>query len=271
MEDAMTIQSITPDQKEQFDRFCKDVCDSALEEINPDKKSLQRLIKRSDEFQMRIVHDIRRFMEKVSDYRLAREILGKGFISPEEIMRTYRNVVYTDDQLVQFSDTVPSHETIEWCRDNNYVLVAGPPRPASFSEVCNPKALDRFHMKKGCLDNEWYEDDFYPDHKVYTRWIMLRKEPIPGSINEDWKRQKAMLSESETVPNIAEVAWCVSIYEAVRSIRLLRQGIQARTSSFEYADGNQLSVFNSVDGLFVSHHDEHYRSADLGLLPSRKE
>lgn len=261
----MTIQSITSDQQKQFNRFVEDASNRALREANLDKDSLQRIFERGGEFQAYIVAGVRRFTAKVPDYDLARTILGKDFISPEEVAKSRKGVVYTDDQLAQFGDTVPSQEVLEWCRDNSYMVVAGPNKPMSLLEVRDLRS-DYFYSKEG----GWYaEQAFAQNDKAETRWIMLRKEPVPGSTSKNWNEQQALLSDDEATLNAAEVVWCVTTYKAVRNIYLL-PSVYVRTSSLG-SDGDRVNVghFDSV-GLRVDSYWDAYRNGNVGLSTARK-
>lgn len=262
----MTIQSITSDQQKQFNRFVEDASNRALKEIGPDKDGLQRLFGRGGEFQAYLVAGINRFTAKVPDYDLARAILGKDFISPEEVAKSRKGVVYTDDQLAQFGDTVPSQEVLEWCRDNGYMVVAGPAKPMSMLEIRDLRS-DYFYSKKG----GWYaERAFARDDKADTRWIMLRKEPVPESTSKNWGEQQALLSDNEITPNAAEVVWCVTTYKAVRNVYLL-PSIYVRTSSLD-SDGHRVHVgYFVAEGLCVSSWHDDLRSGDIGLSAARKQ
>lgn len=55
----MTTQSITSGQTKQYKRFVEDAADKALAEVGLDRDGLQKLIKNGDEFQARIIADIR--------------------------------------------------------------------------------------------------------------------------------------------------------------------------------------------------------------------
>lgn len=229
-----------------------------------DEDSAQRLNEHPG-FAAYMLAGISRFSAKAPDYELARTILGKDFISPEGVMKSRKAIVYTDDQLAQFGDTVPSQEVLEWCRDNGYMLVAGPNRPMSLLEVRSLKK-DYFYSKKG----GWYaEQAFAQNDKAETRWITLRKEPIPQSTSKNWTEQQALLSDDEVTPNVAEVTWCVTTYKAVRSTYLL-PNVYVRTSSLD-SDGGRVGVggFDAV-GLVVSIYWGDFRFGDLGLSAGRK-
>lgn len=261
----MMTARITLNQTKQLNRFVEDAVNRALKELNSDKDGVQRLIERGGEFQAYLISGISRFTAKVPDYELARNILGKDFISPEEVAKSRKGVAYTDDQLSHFSDTVPSQEVLEWCRDNGYMVVAGPNRPMSLLEV---RALrkDHFYSKEG----GWYaEQAFAQNDKVETRWIMLRKESVPQSTSKNWNGQQALLSVDEVTPNVAEVTWCVTTYKAVRNIYLL-PSIYVRTSSLD-SDGLRVYVGSfDAKGLGVSYYWDDGRRGDLGLSAARK-
>lgn len=261
----MMTARITSDQTKQLNRFVEDAVNRALKDLNPDKDGVQRLIERGGEFQAYVVAGISRFTAKVPDYELARTILGNDFISPEEVAKSRKGVAYTDDQLSQFSDTVPSQEVLEWCRDNGYMVVAGPNRPMSLLEVRGLKK-GYFYTKTG----GWYaEQAFAQNDKAETRWIMLRKEPISQSTSKNWNEQQALLSDDEVTPNVAEVAWCVTTYKAVKNIYLL-PNIYVRTSSLD-SDGCRVYVgVFGAEGLYVSGWHDDGRDGDLGVSAGRK-
>lgn len=209
---------------------------------------------------------IQRFSTKAPDYELVRTILGKDFISPEDIMKSRKSVVYTDDQLSQFGDTMPSQEVLEWCRDNGSMLIAGPNRPLSLLEIRSLKS-DCFYSKRDC---SYAEQAFAQNDKVETCWIMLRKEPVPQSTSKNWNGQQALLSEAEVTPNVAEVAWCVTTYKDVRNAYLL-PSVYVRTSSLS-SDGRRVLVGSfDASGLSVSFCWGSRSYGHIGLSAARKQ
>jgi hypothetical protein len=265
-EKAMTTQSITPKQEKQYDRFLEDAGNRARKEVNPDKEGLQRLFARGGEFQAYVVAGIRRFSAVTPNYDLARTILGKDFISPEEVTKS-RGVAYTDDQLAKFGDTLPSQEVLEWCRDNGYMIVAGPNKSMSLLEVRELKS-EYFYSKQG----GWYtgaSETFSRNDKVGTGWIMIRKDPVPESIGKNWNEQQVLLSEVEITPNAAEVVWAVTTYKAVRGVNLLPSPY-VRTSSLDSV-GRRVSVgYFDSGGLDVNVYWVNRRHDNLGVSAARK-
>ena len=205
-----------------------------------------------------------RFSTKAPDYTLAQTILGKDFITPEEVAKL-RGFTYNEDQLAKFGDTLPSQEVLVWCRDNGYMVIAGPNKPMSLLEVREMKS-GYFYSKSG----GWYSDQkFARNDKADTRWIIVRKEPVPESTSKTWDEQQALLSDVEITPNAAEVVWAITTYKAVRGIYLL-PNIYVRTSSLG-SGGNRVLVagFDS-GGLGVDSGWDSRRDVGVGVSSARK-
>lgn len=199
-------------------------------------------------------------------YDDVRAILGKDFISPEEIAQT-RKLVYSEDVLAHFAETLPSEEVLQWLRENGFVLVAGTPNPMSLLEVRNLNA-QLFYSKEG----GWYAEQkqkFSRDDKVTAEWLMLRKTIVPNSTSKTWSEQEKLLSEVEYVPNAPEATWGITTYKEVRNIWLFPD-IYARTSSVD-SDGVRVSVGYSVGGgVDVSSGWADCRYDYLGVSSARK-
>lgn len=209
------------------------------------------------------------------EYAQAITILGDDFIAPEEVAGAH-NCAYTREQLAQFAATVPGKDVLEWCREKGFMLVAGPPTPLclfDIRELCSP-------FSSG--GSGWYAESrqaFSREQKVTMKWLMLRKEPVPGSLGKTWKEQVALLSPVEYVPNAAEVEWAVTTYKAARNIFLLRH-VYVRTSSVA-AGGIHVGVgyFNAEGWSLENPYDNHYyarrdakddsRRGDRGLASAR--
>ena len=161
------------------------------------------------------------FWIKYPKYRLVKKILGKDFISPEEIMRSRKGIIYSNEQLSKLSETLPTQEILEWCRDNNYMLVSGPNCPMSLIDIRNLK--NSYFYSKGI---EWYDDrEFVQNDKVEFKWYMIRKNillnnnDLPKSIIE-YCDYHQLFSKVETVPNVAEFVWVITTYRRVSRICL---------------------------------------------------
>ncbi|MFZ2682165.1 MAG: hypothetical protein WAZ14_03675 [Patescibacteria group bacterium] len=210
---------------------------------------------------------IARFSEEMPAYTVAREILGNDFISPGEIEANRPGLVYSLSQWQELSNSVPSKEVLEWCRDNCFMLLPGPPRPMSLLDV---RELDRGHFYS--KENGWYaaeSEAFARNDKATCRWLMLRKEHVPDSIEKTWDEQQQLLSSLEVTPNVAEQVWGMTTYKAVCGVYLLA-AVYVRTSSVDlsgYRVG--VGVFDG-HGLDLYYWRDHTQYSNIGVSSSRK-
>jgi len=203
----------------------------------------------------------------MTGYELASAILGKDFITPEEISSTRPGIVYTEAQLEEFESTLPSREELDWLRDNGFMLVAGPPRPMSLLEIRDIKN-EYLYSKTG----GWYSNDkekFSRDDKATTKWLKLRKGPVPNSTKKNWSEQQPLLSDIEYVPNAAETTWSVTSYKAVRGVYLL-PNVYVRTSSLDSVGARVFVGYFVAGGLCVYNRWVDLRDDFLGLASARK-
>ena len=203
----------------------------------------------------------------LSGYGLAHEILGQDFITPEEVARA-KGLVYTDDFLQQFENTLPSEDVLRYCRENGFVLVAGPPQSMNLLEIRNLKP-EYFYSKSG----GWFAEDrqrFSREDKVNPGWLALRKEPVSNSTSKNWDEQFQLLADAEQVPNAAEVVWGLTTYKAVRDIYLL-PNVYVRTSSLG-SGGLRVYVghFDGAGLFLICNRWGDLRDGGLGLAASLK-
>ncbi len=203
-------------------------------------------------------------------YDLATMILGRDFISPEEIVGKYPTLAYSEEQLDMLEQTLPWQKDLEWLWDNNFILVPGPATAQSLLDV---RALAANTANFCTKSGGWYAEDkqkFANNDKATTQWIALRKEAVPGSFNCTWAEQQAKLSGLELVPNAAEATWCICVYKSVRNISLFRTAYN-RTSSVD-SDGRRVIVGGlGPDWLGVVLGDwDGDRGGNVGLSSARK-
>ena len=198
---------------------------------------------------------------------LARLILGDDYLSPEDVAKAY-GWSYTDDQLENFTETLPDMEMVMWLRSNGYMLVAGPVVDSNLLQVRDFDNKVFYSKSEG-----WYAKDkekFARNNVVKAgEWLMVRKEPYPNSRSKKWDEQTVLLTDVEHVPNAPEMAYAVTAYFKVRGIYLLK-GVYVRTSSVD-ADGRRVIVgrFGS-GGLGVGGYCDDSRSDSVGVGSSRK-
>jgi hypothetical protein len=263
----MTASPSQSNQIENFDEIIEGAKKCALMEVNPDKDGFQRLRARRGEFQDWFVAGIARFTAKLPDYTTAKSILGGDFITPGEIATKRPDLACTDEQIAELADSIPSIEDLQWCKANGFAVVAGSPRPMSLLDIRSSKPNHFYSKTEGWYANA--DQKFSRDDKVSLGWLMIRKKPVPKSTNKTWDEQNQLLSNTEQVPNDAEMSWFITIFFEVRGVRLFKD-VYVRTSSVS-ADGDRVYVGIFGDaGLSVSTDWDSARDDRLGVASSRK-
>lgn len=200
-----------------------------------------------------------------SEHDLARLILAKDFIAPEEVAQI-RGLVYADEQLEALQTSLPPLEVIAWCRGNGYLLLPNPPEAMSLLGV---RDLNRglFASKEG----GWYVDQAFAAKETTeaATWLMIRKGIVPNSTDKKWKEQIPLISDVERVPNAAEFSWVLTTYKEVRGVYLMG-GIYARTSSVGSGGRHVYVGLFGSDGLLVCCDWGDRRDDSLGLASARK-
>lgn len=205
----------------------------------------------------------------MKNYDLAQQILSHYFISPEEVIESCEGVIYTKEQLARFIETIPGQEVLEWCRDNNYILVPGP--------NCLMSLLDIYKTKKDSFYpgefKQYANQKFSLNDKVETKWYMIHNDIHFKTNLKSWDEQQTFLSDIKEVPNAAEFAWAWIIFTAARYVRL-QGAIQFRTSSLDL-NGNHVIVGWSgsgpqYGGLTIVNHLDSHRAHNFALAISRK-
>jgi hypothetical protein len=207
---------------------------------------------------------IRRFSTKAPDYTVARSILGNDFVTPEEVAKKRKGVVYTDEQIGALAN-LPSEDVLKWCKDNGYAVMPTPPTAISTLDVREIQSA-HFYNKTG----GWYSDQkFAREDKTSFGWLAIRKTPVPNSTSKTWSDQGKLLSALERVPNAAEMSWFITTYFEVRGIRLF-EGSYVRTSSVD-SDGGRVYVgIFGAEGLRVYGWYDDGRRSDIGVSSARK-
>jgi len=203
---------ITSDQRRQYNRFAADGCRKALAATNPSREGLQRLLGRGNAWQAYLEAGIAQFTGP-TNYDFARTMLGSNFVSPEEIALK-RGITYTDEQLDRFGDTLPSKDALRWCRYNGMMLVAGPPESMSLLDV--RRLYPGFFCEE---EGGWYADraqKFAKGDKVQPSWLAFTADPRTIRYAKDrTQRLSLMTEESMSIPNAAQVVWCLTTHVAV--------------------------------------------------------
>lgn len=236
-----------------------------LESAGLDVELAQKVIDaRGNKLATKLVNVLRNVTPQQKGYEPARTILGDDFISPEEVAEA-RGISYTEEQLKQLADTLPPAEMLQWCKDNDYAVVAGSPTEMSLLDVRSAKSSLFYSKTEG-----WYAGQpFAANEKVVCQWLAIRKTEVINSLNKKWDAQQKLLSKDEEVPNAAEMSWFITTYYKVRDVCLFK-GIYVRTSSVT-SDNRRVNVGGwGGSGLNVHYFWDDFYHSYLGVSASRK-
>jgi hypothetical protein len=129
------------------------------------------------------------------------------------------NFSYSEKMLSDFTNNVPSLDTLLKLKKNNYALIAGPISDVNFlninyeGEFFSVRSKNRFE-KEG---HPFVERDVVRAGS----WLMLRKREVPDSRLVDWDGQCDLVTRPERVPNVAEVIYGILAYRKLRKVDLL--------------------------------------------------
>ncbi len=201
------------------------------------------------------------------DYALARLLLGDSFISPEEITVTHPDVVYGSKQLARLAATLPAETTLALLGGYGYGLMPRPPKKLSLVDI-RATWPDRFRQNTG----RWYEQEQFSKSDLTggTGWPATRETPANGSTKKSMEEQDKLLTDTEYVPNAAEMSWFVATLFGVRGVRLFEKTF-VRTSSLAAHDVRvYVGCFGPLQGIDIIGVWGNGRGVDLGLAPARR-
>ena len=182
-------------------------------------------------------------------YELPTSILGKDFISAEDVQKYLKGIVYTDEQIVVLAESLPSEDVLNWCKGNDYALIPAPPIAMSFLDIRGIQSSQFSSSDK----NRWYSnEEFACEDKTSFGWLAIKKTPIPESIGKTWYAQEKLVTEIERVPDVAEMAWFITTYFKVRGIWL-----------FEHTGVRTLSLGSVGDHVDIGRYNE--KSKDISV------
>lgn len=193
---------------------------------------------------------------KHPNYGIVRKVLHNDFISPEDIASAC-GVTYTTKQHDRFYESLPSYESVLWCLNHGYMLMVGPPDAMSYLDIRSMHASQFYSAKQPTVPPWRWEvmQRFSREEKVGPVWIAFHKGHAEGSLgkasNFDSKDYNV---EPTVVPTLAETAWCLTTYKAVRGINLLPV-VNLRTSSMSTFHGAVTIGESHPDGLHVGDTD----------------
>ncbi len=202
---------------------------------------------------------------RLTDFNLARMILRDDFITPDIVASVY-GIKYTNEQLLNFANTLPDLETLIWLHWNRFMLAAG---PSTDLNLLNILALDRsmFYCEKN--GRCWFEGPAHTfsrtDMVSGGQWLILRKNDLPGSRAKRWHQQLRLVTGTERIPNVAEAAYGITLYRRVYGVYLL-PNFHVRTSSIGTGRRHVCIGDNDKTGLDIDDYWGTYSYNSMGVL-----
>lgn len=197
----------------------------------------------------------------MSRFDSASQILGRDFISPEDVVQRRSGVTYSKERLREFRRNFPDEDLLRQCAGEGFVLLPSPPSARSLHGV---RSMDPSLFFKG---RGWYlgmKEPFAYREKVRLPWFAMRKEQPPTWLNKPFDGQRQLLPYVERVLNAVETAWFLTTYRAVIGTPLL-PGIALRTSSIA-RNGDRVYVgFDGDTGVNIWHLDDWQPDPHIGL------
>lgn len=198
---------------------------------------------------------------------LARDILGRDFISPDEVAEA-RGLSYSKEQLKKLEETVPSRKVLKELRENNMALMPAPPEPLHMLAVRDLNSKLFYSSTEGWYSNKEERKAFSETDKTSFGWLAIGKEELPDSPRKNFDEQSKLVPKNMRIPNAPEFAWFLTTYKEVRNIYLF-EDMWARTSSTD-SDGHHVYLDFSERGLRVYSRWDVVRDSCLGLADAWK-
>jgi hypothetical protein len=253
------------DVRQAFLELIEQIAVDVFERVRPSSADMEELERRRNVLMTQLYIGTMYVVTNTPLEKVTRLMLGGDLITPQEIHRAFDNLVYSREQLALLKRTFPSDETIWWCHNNGYLLVAGPPRALSLKEL---RALrpQYFYRQSGAC---WFDDHaFARSERVPVRWLKIRKDAAPGSQCKEMEQQRTLVSDHEVIPTAAEVVWATMVYKTVRHSNLFAD-TYVRTASVG-DDGMRVHVGgNGTYGIGIGRSWDDDRHKYVGLATAR--
>ncbi len=253
------------DTRAAFLELMERIGTEVFERVRPNKADMDELERRRNVLMTQLYIGAMYVVTNTPLEKVTRLMLGGDLITPQEIHRAFDNLVYSREQLTLLKRTFPSDETVWWCHNNDYMLIAGPPRALSLRDM---RALrpQYFYRQSGSC---WFDEHAFSDsERVPLRWLKIRKDATPGSQCKEVTEQCSLMSEHETIPTAAETVWAIMVYKTVRHVNLFAD-TYVRTASMT-DEGMRVHVGgNGTYGIGVGRTWDEDRHNYVGLATAR--
>lgn len=192
----------------------------------------------------------------------ARAILPPTDVHGIDHVEQHFGVTYTEQQLISLVDLPWPDEVLRECA-GTHLLVAG--FPLSILDLFDRQSDLLWEEERGWLER----GPFGREVRVHPRWYLLRKEAVPGSLDEKtYRAQLPLLTPYEEVPHASELAHATVLHFRATGERLL--GRYWLRCADESSPGYRASVGFFISDLHVVGRWDDNRMDCLGLASARK-
>lgn len=129
----------------------------------------------------------------------ARTIMAPHFVGPADAKLTLKLTEHSRSPRIPYAaETLVSHS-------KTHILTWVPPLTLSELYDLAPNAVRLFHDQEPIFP-------IVTRLRMSTRWMLIRKEPIAGSLNKCWRDCIAMLPPGESALHACELAYSFLVY-----------------------------------------------------------
>lgn len=213
--------------------------------------------------------------DREGEYMAARSIFKKSFITPEE-MRDY-GIRYDDAQLKHLHETAPGNTELSRIEAAGFVVVAMPPKSMTLFGIYN-LYKNLFRKEKHSSYVDVTQGFSRKDTTGEVRWLTAQRTPMSDSMGKSgdvqlnlfhgWNSSERRFLGLDRNPNVAEVAWLITILIKMRRDHLFRD-ICVRTFS---SAGLRCHVgIGTTDrGIVVVPYPDRYEHGNVGIAVVRR-
>lgn len=233
----------------------------ALQEAGGNRADLQHL-RSNPEIARAVIYKIREMVDPVTSvfHQMARDIMGPNFLGVSAAIRYFKIDPTTVEQL-EALDKIPfSEEILRKCCDT-HILVA------DFGLAINDIAE---RVYPGILRHDgWWDYQNFVREFCEPCWCLIRKEPVPKSLNKRWQEQCKLISNNEEIPTARTLIYAIILNYLAKRERMFER-CNVRTSSVcDNGDRVGLGIFdhNGI-GIYFDWNDA--ESKHVGLASAWK-
>lgn len=188
-------------------------------------------------------------------YKQAQSILGRNFISPEEITASV-GIQYSDADLDVLARHFPPYSLLE----NGDFLLPAPPGAKDFSQIIQDVFGRVSYQQKILVDNR--------PEKTCFRWLLFRdKSSFFATRGLAETEQVKYLDSKEQCPRATSLAWLLGICSKVKGVKIIKDDECLRTSSKGvHKEPVTIGFPGEVPVVYLGHKvEEGYEN--LGMIP----